>query len=438
MIMSKFMSLLSFVLMPHITIAANSDNIDIREWIDSITDHKVVKVSPQPYATLPYFTANAISFDQQSMVYISAKGLHLIDLKTLSTSLLVPASGAELQCIEMGRRTNRMFYLSKRRNENHIALLSIEISSTSITEHAKLPLGYRIESINSDETLAAGVREEPVMPPLAPTRPFSTKGEILYERVNAKIPMALFTVNLKSGVVRDVLRSSDWLSHPQFSPTDPQMLMYSLEGPWHLVDRIWTIRADGSERKLIHERTIPMEITGHEFWSPDGRYIHYDWQLPKGGTFYLASYDVVSGQKVARRLQREQWSVHFNSSINPLLFVGDGANSDQVSRSETSAAILLYRVQPVLQSPDSSRPVTDYPVSTEKLIDLSSHDYSLEPNARLTPDNKWVIFRSNLFGIPAVFAVQVSKSYSRPEERKSTSRLAEEIQAKRRGILMMN
>jgi hypothetical protein len=47
--------------------------------------------------------------------------------------------------------------------------------------------------------------------------------------------------------------------------------MFCHEGPWHKLDRIWTIRADGSQLRKIHTRTMAMEIFGHEFWSADGK-----------------------------------------------------------------------------------------------------------------------------------------------------------------------
>ncbi len=62
-------------------------------------------------------------------------------------------------------------------------------------------------------------------------------------------------------------------------------MMFSHEGPWHKVDRIWTIRTDGSDLKQIHKRTMPMEIAGHEFFGADGKYIYYDLQTPKSVQF---------------------------------------------------------------------------------------------------------------------------------------------------------
>jgi len=47
---------------------------------------------------------------------------------------------------------------------------------------------------------------------------------------------------------------------------------------------------------------------------------------------------------------------------------------------------------------------------TEKLVNLAKHDYRLEPNVTFTPDMKWIVFRSNMFGPTHVFAVEIAKA----------------------------
>jgi oligogalacturonide lyase len=47
--------------------------------------------------------------------------------------------------------------------------------------------------------------------------------------------------------------------------------------------------------------------------------------------------------------------------------------------------------------------------AVERLVDLSKHNYDLEPNVTITPDNKWVVFRSNMHGGTHVYAVEVAK-----------------------------
>ena len=96
---------------------------------------------------------------------------------------------------------------------------------------------------------------------------------MMERRLAAKIPMSLYTVNIKTGEIKMFHPATDWLNHVQFSPTDPTLMMFCHEGPWHKVDRIWTIRTDGTQLTKIHTRTMDMEIAGHEFFGP-GRKAH--------------------------------------------------------------------------------------------------------------------------------------------------------------------
>ena len=47
---------------------------------------------------------------------------------------------------------------------------------------------------------------------------------------------------------------------------------------------------------------------------------------------------------------------------------------------------------------------------TESLVNLTKHDYSLEPNVTFSPDMKWIGFRSNMLGPTHVYAVEVEKA----------------------------
>jgi len=48
-------------------------------------------------------------------------------------------------------------------------------------------------------------------------------------------------------------------------------------------------------------------------------------------------------------------------------------------------------------------------IAVEKLLDLSGHDYRLEPNVTFTPDGNWIVFRSNMHGSTHTYAVEVAK-----------------------------
>jgi oligogalacturonide lyase len=154
-----------------------------------------------------------------------------------------------------------------------------------------------------------------------------------------------------------------------------------------------------------------MEIAGHEFWSADGKIIWYDLQTPRGEDFWLAGYNVINGEKTWYHLQRDEWSIHFNVTRDGKLFCGDGGDERQVAHAPDGKWIYLFR--PELME---NRGVKDEALirpgvlRAERLVNMAKHQYRLEPNVSFTPDEKWVVFRSNMFGPTYVFAVEVAKA----------------------------
>jgi oligogalacturonide lyase len=177
------------------------------------------------------------------------------------------------------------------------------------------------------------------------------------------------------------------------------------------VDRIWTIRTDGSQIAKLHTRTMAMEIFGHEFWSTDGKTIYYDLQTPRGEDFWLAAYGVENGERTWYHLERNEWSIHFNVSADGTLMCGDGGDPGQVAKAPDGEWIYLFRPELIHnQGVDDKGMVKPGVLHAEKLVNMSRHKYTLEPNVRFSPDAKWVLFRSNMFGPTYVFAVEVAKA----------------------------
>jgi oligogalacturonide lyase len=284
-------------------------------------------------------------------------------------------------------------------------------------------------TVNADETLAAGTYDEvdrpneqfgrnggtvttPSSPQTSPLEQAANKGEMMEKRLAARIPLVLFTIDLTgSGKVTQLLHSTDWVNHLLFSPTDPTLLMYCHEGPWQKVDRIWTIRTDGSQNQLMHQRIMPGEIAGHEFWGKDGETLWYDLQTPKAEDFWLASYNMLTKERIWYHLQRDEWSIHFNVNKGATLFTGDGGDPRQVAKARDGEWIYLFRPE-ILKSNGITNPSWPTPgvLHAERLVTMSKHNYTLEPNVSFTPDGKMVIFRSNMFGHTYVFGVEIDKS----------------------------
>jgi oligogalacturonide lyase len=217
-------------------------------------------------------------------------------------------------------------------------------------------------------------------------------------------------MDVRTGEVKTIHRANDWLNHLLFSPTDPTLLMFCHEGPWHKVERIWTIRTDGAGLTKIHTRTMAMEIFGHEFWSADGKTIWYDLQTPRKEDFWLAGYNVETGERTRYHLQRDEWSIHFNVTRDGALFAGDGGDPGQLARAPDGRWIYLLRPELIPNRGFDDKSLIRLGVLRGgKLVNVSKHQYRLEPNVSFTPDQKWDVFRSNMFGDTYVFAVEAAR-----------------------------
>jgi oligogalacturonide lyase len=388
------------------------------EWIDPDTGHKVIRLSRENGSQSLYFHQNAYTPDGKKLAISSPTGIYAIDLQTRQIDRVIEG---RVNLIMMGRKTGRI-YCSRGGFGEPRAVFSIDPSTREQREIAKVPTGGTVTTVNSDETLLGGsITYRPAPGEAAAANPSTGARDAggrtdLDARRNRRLPMELLTIDTANGQVKTFNKSTEWLNHIQFSPTDPKLLMFCHEGPWHLVDRIWTIRVDGgAEPKLVHDRTMKMEIAGHEFFAADGKAIWYDLQTPRSGVFWVAGLNLESGARTWYRVEREQWSVHYNVSPDGKLFAGDGGGPRSVAAPGNGQWIYLFRPElpagPGTNTErDQSRLVTPGTLRAERLVNLAKHDYRLEPNVTFTPDMKWIVFRSNMFGPTHVFAVELTKA----------------------------
>lgn len=357
--------------------------VQASEWIEPATGHRVVRLSREPGTSSLYFHQNPFTAKGDKFVVTTPSGLATIDLKTW---VIEPLSEGRASHIAVGKKTRQVFYMREG------AVHATHLDTRATREIAKFSAELRRGSgfgVNGDETLLVGSAVEGDAPRGRP-------GGGLEGRWAMHLPMALYTIDVASGAIKRIYQTNEWLNHVQCSPNDPALIMFCHEGPWHKVDRIWTIRTDGTRLKKIHSRKMDMEIAGHEFFGHDGKTIWYDLQTPKGKEFWLEGHVLADGKKIKYAVQREHWSVHFNISPDGKTFAGDGGGPRSVAAPGNGQWIYLFTPR-------------DGKLEAKKLVDLSKHDYELEPNVMFTPDGKWIIFRSNMSGSTHVYAVEVAK-----------------------------
>jgi oligogalacturonide lyase len=394
-----------------------------REWIDTDTGHRVIRLSDEAGSQSLYFHQNAYTPDGEKLLITTPTGLSAVNLKTRAIEKLIEG---RVNVLIVGKKTGQVYYVKDR-----TTVYATDLKTHANREICKLPPRGSVSTVNADETLLAGtIDESPIQagqnnqrpeaaaanpPPVAGRDSYPGKGEMMERRLAERRPLRLITINIRTGEVKTLLRGTDWFNHIQFSPTDPNLLLFCHEGPWHKVDRIWTVRTDGTGLSKIHTRTMNMEIAGHEFFSADGRMIWYDLQTPRSQVFWVAGYNVSTGERIWYHLERSEWSVHFNVSPDGKLFAGDGGGPNSVAAPGNGQWIYLFRPVMVQDRTDGTLAnlkdlIKPGFFKAEKLVSLAKHNYSLEPNATFTPDLKWIVFRSNMLGPTHVFAVEVEKA----------------------------
>lgn len=428
------MKVLKSLLLIHLTLlAAAGQQKDVpREWVDSDTGHRVIRLSEEPGSESLYFHQNGYTPDGSKMIITTPTGLSAVNLRTRAVERVVEG---RVGVIIVGRKTGQVYYTKVTREGSRVSAIvyATDLDTKATREVAKLPPGVSVSTVNADETLLAGTLDEKRAQEIAEARAptgsqqppppqaerrgdeYPGKGQMMENRLAERRPLQLVTVSTKTGAVKTLFRGTDWYNHIQFSPTDPTLLMYCHEGPWHKVDRTWVIRTDGSAPTKVHPRTMLMEIEGHEWFGADGRMVWYDLQTPRSQVFWVGGYNVSTGERTWYHLERPEWSVHYNVSPDGKLFAGDGGGPNSVAAPDNGQWVYLFRPEMVPDRTGGELPnykdlVKPGFFRAERLVNLSKHDYRLEPNVTFTPDMKWIVFRSNMFGPTHVFAVEVQKA----------------------------
>jgi oligogalacturonide lyase len=395
-----------------------------REWVDRDTGHRVVRLTDDKGGSTLYFHDNAFSPEGDRLMVNTPNGIAVMDVAKIGTD------GAKLEIVTTGGRGG---YFARRSREIYFTAggRGGAIRAVNVDTKAVRDLSQARGLVNADESLSVVKNgnaadpdgkyprpaTRPVIPQLQRMFPGKTLGDLTPDQqysvkkedglaaraLNPGLQSFVFT-NLATGASRETGFQYGDLNHLQFNPVDPHLLLYCHEGTWHELDRTWTIRTDGSQMRLMHKRTMDMEINGHEWWSWDGKTVWFDLQTPRSQVFWIAGVNMETNKATRYHIERDWWSVHFNSSRDDTLFAGDGGDPSQVAYSTDGQWINLFRVQP------------NGTVAREKLVNMGRHNYvsgrgGVEPNVHVTPDKKWVVFTGQFApGERHVYAVEIAKA----------------------------
>lgn len=412
------------------------------EWIDQDTGHRVIRLTRREGANRSFYFHNHPFISDHEMLFVGSdeqqassdmmhgstagtiKQMYAVDLNTLEIRQITHdphGVSTEICC----PKAKSLYY------QRADSVFCVSTDDGTTRHIATMPAGRtgHIVCVNADGSRIAGTFDNPEEARILKEHP--KKGEFFSLIFNAKLEKTIFTINTATGEFDNVWTDNAWLNHLQFSPVDPNLLLFCHEGHWHKVDRIWTIDirsaqelaaaglGDKAVRQpvLMHRRTTPGEYTdaegkvrpgeiaGHEWFGADGKHIYFDLQRPRSQMFYVGKVNVETLVENDYPITCDEWAVHFTTSWDETFLAGDGGSKTSVAHSDKDQWIYRYDYQHL--NPGAVAPLPSDSLRTTKLVNMKNHDYSLEPNVHVSPDQKWVIFRANFEGYDNVYAVEL-------------------------------
>ncbi|MCR5393978.1 MAG: oligogalacturonate lyase family protein [Bacteroidales bacterium] len=413
------------------------------EWVDRDTGHRIIKLTRRKGANRSFYFHNNPFISQDEMLFVGSeeqqlssdmyyastagtvKQMYAVNLSDLSIRQITDEPqgvSSEICCLH-----TRMLYF-QRADSVFCTYISRpgETDTLGTRFIARMPEGRtgHIVCVNCDGTRLAGTFDNPEEGRILREHP--KKSDFFNRIFEARLEKTIFTIDTQTGQFADVWTDHAWLNHLQFSPTDPNRLLFCHEGHWHKVDRIWNIDIRSAEELaaaglsdrpvrqpvLMHKRTTPGEyvdslgnlqkgeIAGHEWFGADGKHVYFDLQRPRSVNFYVGKVNVETLEEEDYAITCHEWAVHFTTSWDEQWLAGDGGSPTSVAHSDQDQWIYRYFYQPHREGIQDS-------LRTERLVNMQHHNYSLEPNVHVSPDQKWIIFRANFEGYDNIYAVEV-------------------------------
>jgi oligogalacturonide lyase len=177
-------------------------------WVDPETGHRVIRLTREPGSDSFYFNYNGYTPDGKKMAYSTPGGISVLNLATLEAKQLVTGPA---KTIIVGHQTPNLFYTRATDDPYFMTLWSVNLDTGENRKLAELPRRAGVVTINADETLGAGTFIEGdanaggAYDGTAPLGRMSAtnlgepanKGQLMAQRLAAKLPMTMFTIDLR-------------------------------------------------------------------------------------------------------------------------------------------------------------------------------------------------------------------------------------------------
>jgi len=223
--------------------------------VDSVTGAEVTMLTTSParddkiYQTHPNWTA-----DQKHIVFLSdrtgSRQYFAVSTQTGVITQLTDDSGPGNACLS--RSSNRMFYTSGR----EIWDLDIDAARRHGTTASNSPYRRKVADLPENTELSG-------------TLTVDSDGKTMYLGVQRGDTWALLALDTERGKFRTIRDVEFRVGHCQAHPRICGLIMYCWETGGDSEQRMWVVRADGSENGPFYRETYGEWVTHEVWWGAD-------------------------------------------------------------------------------------------------------------------------------------------------------------------------
>ncbi|EKN6272368.1 oligogalacturonate lyase [Yersinia enterocolitica] len=370
---------------------------------DASTGAQVTRLTP-PDVTCHrnYFYQKCFTRDGSKLLFGGAFdgpwNYYLLDLNTQVATQLTEGRGDNTFGGFLSPDDDALFYVKDGRNLMRVDLATLE--ENVVYQVPDEWVGYGTWVTNSDCTKLVGIeikREDWV--PLTDWKKF-------HEFYFTKPCCRLMRVDLKTGESTVILQENQWLGHPIYRPYDDNTVAFCHEGPHDLVDaRMWLINEDGTNMRKVKTHAEGESCT-HEFWVPDGSELVYVSYLKGSPDRFIYSADPETLEN--RQLTSMPACSHLMSNYDGSLMVGDGSDApvdvqdDSGYKIENDPFLYVFNMKNGTQH-RVARHDTSWKV-------FEGDRQVTHPHPSFTPDDKQILFTSDVHGKPALYLATLPES----------------------------
>lgn len=368
-----------------------------QDFTDPTTGVRVTRLSPVDVSCpRNYFYQKCFSNDGQQLLFgCEYEGVHnlwMLDLQTQVARQLTEGNGDNYHGSFVSPDDKFVFYVKNRDN-----LFRVNLETLEETLVFRVPAGWKgagtwVPNTACTKLAAMLIRESDLVTG-------GTGWDRFRRQFDAKPLQRLLSIDIATGEAKVIHEQQCYLGHPMYRPNDDKTMGFCHEGPHDLVDaRMWFIDEDGTHLRKVKEHA-PGEACMHEFWVPDGSQLIYVSYIKGEQARYIWGADPVTLEN--RMLMEMPPCAHLMSNEDGSLLVGDGAGQlGDVADKEGHA----FEPDPYIHVFDmktrTARKVCEHN-STWK--DYKGNHQATHPHPSFTPDNKRVLFSSDVTGKPALY-----------------------------------